>query len=121
MTLSSPTKFPVRHLVAAVLALGGLAIHAQPLPSRGELLYTTHCVACHSSQMHWRNKRLAYDWDSLKMQVGLWQANTGLQWNEVDIADVAEYLNSTIYRYPRAAGRADIRHSEPRPAIATAR
>lgn len=30
----------------------------QPLPtaSRGELLYSTHCIACHSTQIHWREK-----------------------------------------------------------------
>lgn len=32
---------------------------------RGELLYNTHCVACHSTKMHWRDQRLATDWKSL--------------------------------------------------------
>jgi mono/diheme cytochrome c family protein len=84
----------------------GLAAHAQTtsLPSRGELLYTTHCIACHSSEMHWRSKRRAHDWDSLKAQVRLWQGNSGLRWDEVDIAEVAGYLNETVYRYPRTPG-----------------
>jgi mono/diheme cytochrome c family protein len=101
----SPTRFAGRCLVAATMALAGLAAHAQTttVPGRGELLYTTHCIACHTSEMHWRNNRRARDWESLKAQVLLWQGNTGLQWGEADIAEVAGYLNDTIYRYPRTA------------------
>lgn len=102
----SPTRFAGRCLVAAAMALAGLAAQAQttPLPGRGELLYTTHCIACHSAQMHWRSKRLAHDWDSLKAQVRLWQGNSGLRWDEADIAEVAGYLNDTVYHHPRTPG-----------------
>jgi len=72
--------------------------HAQ---SRGELLYTTHCAACHNEQMHWRQFRLATDWPSLKEQVRRWQANAKLQWNDDDVDAVAGYLNDSIYRYVR--------------------
>ncbi|MEO7885332.1 MAG: cytochrome C [Polaromonas sp.] len=107
--MSSPftTAFPGRCLVlSAFFGFGGLAAHAQttPLQTRGELLYTTHCIACHSSEMHWRDNRRANDWESLKVQVRRWQGNTGLQWDEADIAEVAGYLNDTIYQYPRTAG-----------------
>ena len=27
--------------------------------TRGELLYSTHCNACHTSRIHWRDKKLA--------------------------------------------------------------
>lgn len=77
----------------------------QAPPARGELLYTTHCIACHTTQMHWRDKKLAHDWDSLKFQVGRWQGNAGLQWTDTDIVEVTRYLNDTIYRYPPAGGR----------------
>ncbi len=89
------------------IAMSSAVAHAQQVPvqTRGELLYTTHCITCHTSQMHWRNNRQAYDWDSLKAQVRIWQGNTGLQWGEADIAEVAGYLNETIYRYPRTANR----------------
>lgn len=102
----SQARFARRCLVAAAMALAGLAAQAQttPVPSRGELLYTTHCIACHSAQMHWRSNRRAHDWDSLKAQVRLWQGNSGLRWDEADIAEVAGYLNDTVYRYPRAPG-----------------
>ena len=74
---------------------------AQPVesPSRGQLLYETHCIACHSSKVHWRAKRLATDWASLKVQVRRWQAVQALGWSDADITDVASYLNILFYRY----------------------
>ncbi len=48
--------------------------------------------------MHWRNDKQAYNWDSLKFQVGRWQSNAGLQWDEAEITEVVRYLNETIYR-----------------------
>jgi hypothetical protein len=89
---------------AAWVALAGFTTltYAQAAPgeTRGELLYNTHCVTCHTTQMHWRNDRQASDWDSLKFQVRRWQGNAGLAWNEADITEVSRYLNETIYRYP---------------------
>ncbi len=68
--------------------------------SRGELLYSTHCGACHSSQMHWRDKKQVLDWTSLRAQVRFWQAQAMLGWNDSDINQVARYLNDTYYRMP---------------------
>jgi mono/diheme cytochrome c family protein len=68
--------------------------------SRGSLLYNTHCISCHTTQMHWRADRQARDWDSLQFQVRRWQGNAGLQWSDADIIEVSRYLNETIYRYP---------------------
>jgi mono/diheme cytochrome c family protein len=67
---------------------------------RGALLYETHCIVCHSSQIHWRANRLAKDWPSLKFQVNRWQKEAALAWNEQDIIDVATYLNAVHYRFP---------------------
>ncbi len=91
-------QFMVFVAFAGFSALG--CAQAVPSETRGELLYETHCVACHSTQIHWRNDKLAFDWDSLKFQVRRWQGNTGLAWSEVDIIDVSRYLNETIYKYP---------------------
>ncbi len=68
--------------------------------SRGELLYATYCSACHTSEIHWREQKLATDWNSLKAQVRRWQANIGLDWNEQEITDVARYLNAAYYDFP---------------------
>lgn len=67
--------------------------------SRGELLYTTHCISCHTTEMHWRDKRAASDWSSLKFQVRRWQSAASLGWTEGDVVEVARYLNETIYRF----------------------
>jgi mono/diheme cytochrome c family protein len=95
----------MRRLCLSLLGLyigGAIAVAAQPAPSmsRGELLYSTQCVGCHTTQVHWRDKRLATDWASLRAQVFRWQANTGLAWSEGEIAAVTRYLNDLYYRYP---------------------
>jgi mono/diheme cytochrome c family protein len=92
-----------------VSALAGLALAALPVgaqvtapasAARGELLYTTNCIACHTAQVHWRDKRLVTDWASLTAQVNRWQANARLGWTSEEIVDVARYLNATYYRLP---------------------
>ncbi len=101
------TNFASRLMVVALLAGSSALSYSQmtPAQTRGGLLYTTHCVACHTTQMHWRNDRLAVDWDSLKTQVRRWQGNAGLAWSESDITEVSRYLNDTIYRYPALTDR----------------
>lgn len=68
--------------------------------ARGELLYAAHCIACHTSEVHWREQKLAADWRSLKAQVRRWQANIGLTWSEEEITDVTRYLNAAYYDFP---------------------
>jgi hypothetical protein len=67
---------------------------------RGEMLYRNHCVACHTTQVHWRDQRLAKDWASLRAQVHRWERNTGLTWSEEDIEAVSQYLNQLYYQFP---------------------
>lgn len=77
---------------------------AQSSASRGQLLYDTHCIACHSAQVHWRDQRLATDWASLTLWVRRWQASAYLSWSDQDVADVALHLNALYYRFPQRAG-----------------
>lgn len=84
-----------------------LSAHAQapaqaPAQSqgRGELLYSTHCITCHTTEMHWRDKKAAIDWTSLMFQVRRWQDASGLGWSESDVEAVSRYLNERFYRYP---------------------
>ena len=99
----------VKHQFMAGLALVCFStlVCAQTAPAqtRGELLYATHCISCHTTQIHWRNVRQAYDWDSLKFQVRRWQGNAGLAWSEADVTEVARFLNETIYHYPQLNDR----------------
>jgi hypothetical protein len=93
-------------LMAACIAALVAPAAAQPAsPARGELLYGTHCIACHREQMHWRDKRVAVDWPTLKQQVALWQGRALLGWSDEDVTEVARYLNDTIYRYPVDSGQ----------------
>jgi hypothetical protein len=75
---------------------------ARPIPdaTRGGLLYSTHCIACHTTQVHWREKKLATDWTSLQSQVRRWQGVSKLGWSNEDIEEVARYLNVMYYHYP---------------------
>ena len=91
------------HRVVALLATGGLLCTAVMAQNRGQLLYETHCIACHSAQMHWRDKRLAQDWGSLRGEVQRWQANAALNWTEEDVTDVSRYLNQHYYRFSEPA------------------
>lgn len=84
----------------AMLVSGVCLAQTAPPPTRGQLLYTTHCVACHDTQVHWRANKVADNWTSLRKQVRRWQGVANLQWSEEDITLVARYLNDTIYEYP---------------------
>jgi len=93
-------------LPAAALLFATLPLHAQSpaaaAPSRGELLYATHCIACHTTQVHWRDRRLVSDYPSLVAQVVRWQGNAGLGWTREEVVEVARYLDATFYHLPDA-------------------
>ncbi len=67
---------------------------------QGELLYSTYCVGCHTTQMHWREKKLATDWDSLRHQVRRWKENVAPGLAEDDVTAIARYLNNLYYHFP---------------------
>lgn len=95
-------------LQKSILALlfilsGNLAYAGAQFPrdaTRGELLYSTHCITCHNVQVHWRSRKLATDWISLKGEVRGWQEVSGLGWVDDDITEVARHLNALYYHYP---------------------
>jgi mono/diheme cytochrome c family protein len=93
-----------RTMLVVLLVLSGncAADDTQPLrdPTRGELLYSTHCIACHDLQVHWRDKRLVRNWRTLRAEVYRWQKTSSLRWNTADIAAVTQYLNTRYYHYP---------------------
>jgi len=101
--MASMERLLCQALVGAALALGGVGAAAQaaPTPGRGELLYDTHCRACHTEQVHWREKRAAVDWPRLKQEVQRWQAAARLAWSDADIVAVARHLNDTVYHLPQ--------------------
>jgi mono/diheme cytochrome c family protein len=103
-------------LLGVALVAEHTAVGAQSMGSaaRGELLYTTHCIECHTYQVHWREKRLANNWATLQAQVLRWQANAGLAWSQGEIEDVSRYLNDKYYRFSIPVKAAPV--DRPRPA-----
>lgn len=94
-------------LCAALWLLAAVPGPAAADVTRGRLLYETHCIACHSKQMHWRENRRVTDRASLLAQVGQWQAREGLGWTQADIQAVAAYLDAIVYRLPDAPVRSE--------------
>lgn len=97
----------MKHALALLLLAAAGASFAQPVPApgRGALLYENHCGQCHSEQMHWRDKRIATNWEGLKALVRRWQGVAQLNWADDEIEDVARYLNARFYRHPEPSGR----------------
>jgi mono/diheme cytochrome c family protein len=89
--------------IVLLVCLGNPAVasaQARSDPPRGELLYSTHCIACHNAKIHWRDKKVAKDWASLKVEVRRWQGVAGLAWTDKDIVEVTRYLNTLHYHFP---------------------
>ncbi len=105
-----------RHLALAIgtvlIALIGALFGAAPAlaQSRGELLYTTHCLSCHATQVHWREQRAVGNWSGLLAQVRRWQDLASLGWTDGDILEVSRYLNERIYRFAPVAALASSNH-----------
>lgn len=108
----------IRHLAVIFLAAAATLAPAQPerppAPTRGQMLYSIHCIECHNAQMHWRTLQQARDWDTLRAQVRRWQAAATLGWSEADIDEVARHLNDTIYQFPQPRPQAGARVDEAR-------
>lgn len=97
-------NFLVGTAVFVALALSNEAQAQAPgqPQSRGEMLYSTHCIACHTTEIHWRDKSLVSDWITLRAQVKRWQGVAMLGWSDADILEVARYLNQLHYRFEPA-------------------
>jgi mono/diheme cytochrome c family protein len=67
---------------------------------RGGDLYQDYCNACHTAQVHWRDKRLVRTRDDLRYQIARWQRISGQNWSREEIDDVAAYLNREFYGLP---------------------
>ncbi len=106
MTVIPSLPFVRPALAALLFVLGAAAPGVGRAQSRGELLYGTHCLACHSTQMHWREKKQVVDWPSLRAQVRRWQAADHLAWGDDDIEAVAQYLDALYYHLPPPSPRA---------------
>lgn len=67
---------------------------------RGRDLYQTHCIACHTAKVHWRDNSVVRSWGDLRSQVTRFQRIAGQEWSVQEIDDVAAYLNDVFYKMP---------------------
>jgi len=67
--------------------------------TRGQLLYETHCIACHQSTLHIRDRRKAKSIAEINQWVSRWVSYQKLNWTIEDIQLVANYLNQQFYHY----------------------
>lgn len=67
--------------------------------SRGEMLYSLHCIACHNKEIHWRDKGAVKNWPSLVKEVDRWQKIGRLGWDNADVVETARYVNRLHYRF----------------------
>jgi hypothetical protein len=70
-----------------------------PVPSRGQLLYENHCMACHESVVHIRTRQQARSLSALRAQVLRWTAYMQLRWGKEEVEDVVAHLNSQYYKF----------------------
>jgi len=90
----------IKHLLPILVALPLYwPLSAQANPERGRLFYENHCLACHESSIHIRETQAARSLEAVRAAVLRWQAVLTLGWGAEEVADVAEYLNATWYRY----------------------
>ena len=109
MTASHPVRAIMLRLLiaaatAAIVTAAPAALAQTVAPQTGEALYNMHCSACHTTQIHWRDNKLASNWAGLRTQVRRWQGNQNLNWSDSDIDAVSRYLNTLYYHYPADEG-----------------
>lgn len=90
-------------LIAAVATLGACApatatgggVDSGP----GADLYENHCLECHESTVHVRERHAARTFEEVQRWVRRWAQYRELDWNEDEIRAVSTYLNERYYRY----------------------
>jgi hypothetical protein len=70
-----------------------------PLPSRGQLLYENHCMSCHDSVVHIRTDRSTRSLPELRTRVLHWAEYLKLNWENEELGEVVEYLDSQYYKF----------------------
>lgn len=69
-------------------------------PQRGLMLYETQCTGCHDSLFHLTGPRKAQNYAEILVEISRWAEAIELEWTNEEIADVADYLNTKLYKYP---------------------
>jgi hypothetical protein len=70
-----------------------------PAPSRGQLFYENHCLACHESVVHIRERHKVRTMDDLRAWVELWAGELHLNWGPAEMEEVVRHLNHRHYHF----------------------
>lgn len=89
----------LRYAVALSVALPAAAA-AQDQP-RGQLLYETHCGACHYERVHQRKKSAVKNLSELRDMVARWAPQTSHRFTLDELEAVVQYLDRSHYRFQR--------------------
>lgn len=72
---------------------------------RGQMLYENHCQGCHESRLHVRENRRAASRAALRAWIAHWAGHLKLDWGELEVDDVTDYLNRRYYQLPLPGGK----------------
>lgn len=67
--------------------------------ANGKKLHEEQCMKCHDDSVYKRANRFVSNKAALRKQVDRCHLNTGVQWFDTDVDDVADYLNETYYKF----------------------
>lgn len=69
------------------------------VPSRGQLLYENHCMACHESVVHIRTRKQVESLSALRIEVLRWSAQLQFHWGREEVEEVVSHLNRQYYKF----------------------
>lgn len=92
---------PTLLLLSINLAVLPAAVSAAPAAdfNRGRLLYENHCIGCHESVLHIRERRIVTSRPALVARVEHYAKLQRLRWDSDDINDVVLYLDRRFYKF----------------------
>ncbi len=70
-----------------------------PTTSYGQLLYEHHCLRCHESNIHIRDRNKAMNVANVKAWVIKWQAYEKLNWDHDAVNAVTDYIVKQYYKF----------------------
>ena len=85
-------------LVVAAFAASSLSVDAQETVQRGQELYATQCLSCHTERLHQREKSKIRTLADLRAEVTRWSRETKQRFSAEDIEDAVRDLDLSHYR-----------------------
>ncbi len=75
------------------------SVYAAPDAQRGKVLHDQSCAGCHDTKVYSRPQKRMQSLAALQGQVKRCTQPAGAEWDQQDLADVVEYLNSSFYQF----------------------